>query len=233
MGLHRPDGIGTCSAAALLCAALVLTSGPPSALAAPVTWSFAGRVTRIQDDGKLAASGFSPSIGDPIQGSLTFDPEHCAGDPIVNFCTSYGAPYGLRFSISGTDFTSEPGGYLQFIQFNVFDNFVSEATGTTSDGLDIFTMPADVLGLDAVQAWIIGFTEDLSLFSSAEPPLVPPDFSRFEKQNEVGVSFNNPSGPLLFVAGSIESMAVPEPPAMLLIGLAVLGLARRHRIPVR
>jgi hypothetical protein len=230
MALHRPDGIG----AVLLGATLLLTGAPSSALAAPVTWSFAGRVTRIQDDGKLAAAGFAPSIGGLIQGSLTFDPEHCTGEPVVNFCTSYGAPYGMRLSISGTDFTSEPGGYLQFIQFNVFDNFVSEATGTTMDGLDIFTVPADVLGLDAVQAWVTGRTEeDLSLFSSAEPPLVPPDFSRFEKQNEVGVSFNNPSGPALFVAGSIESMTVPEPAAMLLIGLAFLGLARRHRIPVR
>lgn len=176
---------------------------PVPAPTGPISFRFSGQVTEVRDPSDvLAGSGFSPAAGDAILGDYTINPA-APGIPLSPETTHYlfspTPPFGMTFQIGSTNFEAFPGS----LSINV-----SNDEPSVGDRYSLFTSPTApaLVGITWMQVGFeLGTTTNLDVFDSTALPLVLPDISLFNTQNEFFLSFISATGDLGFVVGRLSS----------------------------
>ncbi|MFQ5494693.1 MAG: PEP-CTERM sorting domain-containing protein, partial [Phycisphaerae bacterium] len=181
------------------------------AAASPVTWSFAGRITRVQDDDNLLQGAIG--IGTPFFGQYTFESATPDAFPANARLGRYiGALLGVSGRIGELDFFEVPES-LSFI--NVIDD----------DPIDNHVVSGSTGFLGTTVSFVTSFSDSGgTLISDDSLLLVPP---RFDLIGSTGFRIQNPSQRLVLIGG-LTSL-VPEPGSLVLLmaGCTVLALQRR------
>jgi hypothetical protein len=213
------------SVVALACTWCLL--GVMPALGAPITFSYTGVVTDMNDP---TGGSTGVHVGDAFQFTFTFDSDTTTTDfhpDVVDYAALLSA--STTFTRSSVEvFTSGAALSSAYLIEIVNDHVVGSVPA-----VDGFAIRADsevwvgTDGLVVTSMYVSLITEDVSRFSSADLSVLgtsAPEPGLFEKYQSF-IFFQNsyPSGEILQINGIVTGVA--EPSTMLLLGLGLVGLA--------
>ncbi|MCF6337770.1 MAG: PEP-CTERM sorting domain-containing protein [Gammaproteobacteria bacterium] len=192
----------------------------------PITFSFSGTVTNyFYDPGTGDAFGGSVGAGTTFTGFYTFEstsPDWSAADPEYGGYHSVLLPYGMIATIGGNTVS----GLGSDMLIDVWN----------TPGGDSYTALALDYGFQSLGIQLSGGSS--SVFDNDSLLLSPPDIADFAEAR-FGYVVTDPFGPVvLSVIGTLTELTlvstIPEPASLALmgLGLAGLGFARRKKRPV-
>lgn len=190
-----------------------------AARAGPVTWEFAGEVTRIIDPDNLLNG--QVVIGSPLQGSFTFESTTPDSNPDPTGGLRYNALIDLQGTVGSLSLTwpttPTPTG-RNYIDVNLGDGGLPDLYGAS--------IPTSFLGYDFFNLSILLQGPPGSIFSEIDAlPLIPPDLSVVE----TGFFLLDPTETIYLVVDGELSFLVPEPSTLIFLVLGAGALARRKR----
>ncbi|MBV9891289.1 MAG: hypothetical protein JO090_10450 [Rhizobacter sp.] len=210
------------SAAVALGLALGLAFGmsPDEARGGPVTFAYAGTISQVPVLDPDSPFPLPVDLGTPYTGTYTFDDgavNQIAGDPTSG---SYFSPLGtLKLNLAGLSFvfTGISIGVIDSPGFDFYSVIFSEnPSPDIPTGIQLSLSLADYTG---------------TALSSNALPALPPSLSSFDTTNAFFFT-DTIGGNQVEVGGSLDALAVPEPPAPLVpviaAALAASWLARRR-----
>ena len=230
-------------------ATFIITISAFGASAAPVTINFTGALTgffdpTLGDFGEFLDSFGGIGKGDTFSGSYTYDPSVAGTPSSTPLPPDFGvAQFNNLLDASLTIVSSSPGGGVVFSATygpGVDLPYIRQQdTPSTLGGVDIYQMSA---GITAASSQIGGFDVTSFVFTLGDPTgtaitdvfnlLNPPSLSSFSSPYRFGIDLNllNSTGHSGFFRGDLETLSVPEPGSLLLLGAAVVTsrFARRR-----
>jgi len=194
-----------------------------AARAGPVTWEFAGEVTRAFDPRTLL--GGAVEVGSPIAGTVTFESTTPDGDPSPtrgwygNAVTDVDATMqGL--AIAGPRKQDWGGGSNSIT--------VDNGIGSFPDAIEIFTA-VDVLGHDYFMFRMRLSDANGKVFVNDALPMSPPDLEHVRTDFSIIDPSETIFGELRIDVNLTQLRLVPEPSAIILLGLCASACVQRRR----
>ena len=210
---HVAAGLG-------LALGLALSLTPPDARAGLVTFNYAGTIQQVPSLDPDSPFPDPVDLGTPFNGTYTFDDSatnQIVGDPSSG---AYFSPLGsLTLNVGGLSFT-----------FTGISIVVMDAPGGDFYGVSFAENPTDdnPTGIQ-LNLSLTGVT-DAAVTSNALP-LVPPSLSLFDTSNAFFFT-DTIDGNQVELGGSLDALAIPEPPApivpVIAAALAASWLRRRR-----
>lgn len=190
--------------------------------ASPITWEFAGEITRVSDPNDFF--GGAVIVGSPFSGSYTFESTTPDSDPddarfglYDNAITSISGEVGNLTFLGPFRSTNFPPGSTNFIWISndpaLDDYLVRSGINLLGETVDLEMLLVDGTG---------------AMFRSDSLPLLPPDLGSLDTAGFSIFFESEASG--FSIAAPLTSL-VPEPGTLALIGLGALVLLKRRRTP--
>ena len=218
--LGRPATVATAVGLAL---GLALSLTPADARAGLVTFTYAGTIQSVSALDPASPFPDPVDFGTPFNGTYTFDDSapNTAPDPTTS--GSYASPLGtLTLNLAGLSFTftgisiglNHIPGFFDF--YSVV--FAESATDDNPTGIQLSLSLQDFSG---------------TALGSTALPLLPPSLSLFDTSNAFFFT-DTIDGNQVELGGSLDALAIPEPPApivpVIAAALAASWLRRRRSI---
>jgi len=211
---------------AVLLTAIALAAAVHNANAVPIEFKFTGTVSSV-DDGL----GGTFSVGDQVSGIYIFESTTADSNNLPQRGEYNGTVRSFSFRKGGYAGAAMAGNITVDNDANGFDPYVvTIPSPLTAPAVDGFALGRFALTLS-------DSTE--SVFNNDSLPLTPPALAGFDSRlfqlvytKQVGMTFQIRS-----VLGNVTSLVIPEPPSLMLFGIAGLslfgGFWRRRRTEVK
>jgi hypothetical protein len=186
-----------------------------------ITFRFEGVVTGVGFMQPLGEQNW-PQVGDPFRGTYSF--ESTAGDSTSDPSFESFPPAGVRVQVGAYDLQGAGTGVSTYDDVAITPPSDLYEAGNWLSSLEFLSHPelGEVFNRNLFRLHIRGNTE---LLDGLALPLTPPDLSNAtEARLSVWLdnAFHTLSGPLVYIAGSLESLTlVPEPRSLCMFGIAL------------